>query len=335
MIKVAIIGMGMRGNFYTKAVKYNAYAEVVAFSETNPKYLDEAKDKFGIDGYSDYNQMFEDKKIDLAIIALPDHLHKEATIRAASRKINVLIEKPLATSLDDAKVMVSEIKKAGIKAMVAFENRWNPVFVSAKESLDNKEITNIQLMNGCLCCKLVFPSEMISWASKTTVACCISTHIIDVALWLSAKKVLSVYATGQKNILSGMGINTYDSITTTLKFKDGTVGTFFSSWIYPNNTPLMYDLRLEILGNNGAIKIDCRDQMIHKITDIYSHPPILGSDIYGKPVGFTAEMLNSFIDNIREDTKPLVNIDEGLYVVKIIDTIHRSIISGKVEEVID
>ena len=335
MIKVGIIGMGMRGNFYAKAVKYNAYAEVIAFSEKNSKSLEEAKNEFCIDGYSDYNQMLEEKKIDLVIIALPDHMHKEATLKVASKKINLLIEKPLATSLDDAKVMVSAIKKEGIKAMVAFENRWNPVFVSAKESLNTKEIINIQLMNGCLCCKLIFPSKMISWASKTTVACCLSTHIIDVALWLSTKKVLSVYATGQKNILSGMGIDTYDSITATLKFKDGTVGTFFSSWIYPNSTPLMYDLRLEMLGSNGAIKIDCRDQMIHKITDIYSHPPILGSDIYGKPVGFTAEMLNSFIDNIREDTKPLVDIDEGLYVVKIIDTIHRSIISGKVEEVID
>lgn len=334
MIKIGIIGMGMRGNFYAKAVKNNAYAELVSLSEKNSRRLEESKDEFGIDGYSDYNQMLEEKKIDLVIVALPDHMHKEATLKAASKKINILIEKPFATSLDDAKVMVNEIKKAGIKAMVAFEHRWNPVFISAKESIDTKEIINIQLMHGCFCCKIIFPSKMISWASETSVAHCLSTHIIDIALWLSMKKVLSIYATGQKNILSGMGIDTYDTITATLKFKDGTIGTFFSSWIYPDSTPLIYDLRLEILGSNGAIEIDCRDQMIHKMTDIYSHPSIL-HDIYGKPIGLTTELLNSFIDNIRENTKPLVSLNEGLYVVKIIDTIHRSIISGNEEKVDD
>ncbi|MGQ9616569.1 MAG: hypothetical protein ACUVWJ_09255 [Spirochaetota bacterium] len=69
------------------------------------------------------------------------------------------------------------------------------------------------------------------------------------------------------------------------------------------------------------------------MTDKYTHPPILGRPVYGKPVGFAAEMLNSFIDNIRLNTEPVVSIDEGFYVVRVIDAIHKSIKTGKIEDV--
>jgi predicted dehydrogenase len=67
------------------------------------------------------------------------------------------------------------------------------------------------------------------------------------------------------------------------------------------------------------------------MTTAYTHPPTLGRPIHGKPLGFAAEMLNCFIDNIRLNTEPLVDIEDGLYVVEVIDRIHHSIETGKIE----
>ena len=112
MIKVGIIGMGIRGNLYAKTIRYNAYAEVVAVAEGNKERLQEATKAFGVPGYTDYNKMLDEKQFDMVIVALPDHLHKEAVLKVAAKKCHVMIEKPLATSYAEAKEMVAAIKKA-------------------------------------------------------------------------------------------------------------------------------------------------------------------------------------------------------------------------------
>ena len=333
MVKVGIIGMGIRGNLYASTIKYNAYAEVKAVAEGNSARLKEATEQFGVPGYSDYSKMLDENDFDVVVVALPDHLHKDAVLKTVAKKCHVLIEKPLATSYEEAKIMVEGIRKAGVKALVGFENRWNPVMITAKEAIDARELKDIQLIHARLNDSIMVPTRMLGWAAGSTVAWFLFPHVIDLSLWMTGKKVSSVHAFGQKNVLTGMGIDTYDSITAVVEFEDNVIGTYSSSWIYPESLPLVYDLRFEVLGSAGAIAVDCRDQMIHKMTDVYTHPGILGRPIYGKPVGFAAEMLNSFIDNVRLDTEPLVDLDQALYGVNVIDTIHRSVVSRNVEEV--
>lgn len=143
-------------------------------------------------------------------------------------------------------------------------------------------------------------------------------------LWLTKKKVASVYAVGQKKVLKEKGIDTYDWLITTLTFTDGTAGTFRSCWIYPESMPLIYDFRYELVGTKGAISIDFRDQLVHKMTDKYTHPGTVARSIHQKPFGHSREMLDAFIDNIRLDTEPLVKLTEAAYVTEVVDKVHQS-----------
>ena len=327
--------MGIRGNLYATTIKYNAFAEVTGFAEGNPERLQAAKERFSGEAYEDYSRMLQEGSFDIVIVALPDHLHKDAVIQAASSGCHLLIEKPLATSYEDAKAMVTAINEAGVKALVGYENRWSPVFITAKEAVAAGELKDIQLIQAKLNDSIFVPTKMLSWAAGSSVGWFLLPHTVDLAIWLANRKALSVHAVGQKKVLAGVGIDTFDSITATVEFEGGIVGTFSSSWIYPESIPLIYDMRFEVLGADGALEVDLRDQNIHKMTNRYSHPPTLGRDIYGKPVGFAAEMLNSFIDNVKDDTEPLVDLEDALAGVRIVDTIHRAVASGGVLEVED
>lgn len=333
MIKAGIIGMGIRGSLYAQTITWNSYAELVGIAEKDIERRKESIETFKVDGYSDYHELFNNKQMDLVIIALPDHLHREAVLFTASHGCNMMIEKPMAASAQDARLMLEAIKKAGVKAMVGFENRWSPVFISAKEAVEADELGDVLFINGCLNDSIYVPTKMLGWAGSSTPAWFLFPHTIDMTLWLTGKKVSSVYAKGIKKVLVKMGIDTYDSISAVINFTDGTSATYNSCWIYPESIPLVYDFRFDIVGDRGAIAIDLRDQMIHKMAASYTHPPVLGRLIYGKPVGFAAEMLNSFIDNIRLDTEPLVNIEDGAYITEIIDAVHHSIESGNIEEI--
>jgi predicted dehydrogenase len=333
MIKVGIIGMGIRGSMYANTIEYNPFAEVVGIVEADGSRRKDAEKQFKVNAYETMENLCDDHDIDLMIIALPDHVHREAVLFSASRACHMLIEKPLATSAQDARVMLDAIRKAGVKSLVAFENRWSPVFISAKEAVEADELGDVLFINTCLNDSIVVPTEMLGWLAKSSPAWFLFPHTVDMTLWLTGKTVSSVYARGTKKVLVERGIDTYDSISAVLNFADGSTATHNTCWVYPESIPLVYDFRFDIVGSRGAIAVDLRDQMIHKMTASYTHPPVLGRYIYGKPVGFAAEMLNSFIDDIRLDREPLVAIDDGVEVVEIIDAIHRSVEEGTVIEI--
>jgi len=332
MLKVGIIGMGIRGNLYAETIKYNPFAEVAAFAEGHKDRRKEAKSKYRVSAYQDFHKMLQEQDLDIVIIALPDHLHKEAVLAVAEAGCHMLIEKPLATSYEDAREMAAAIRKSKVKALVGYENRWSPVFITAREAVEAGELKDIQFIQAKLNDSIFVPTKMLGWASSSTVGWFLFPHTVDLTLWMTGVKAKRVHAVGQKRILVGLGIDTYDSISATVEFEDGMVATFSSSWIYPESIPLIYDMRYEMVGSAGALEVDLRDQNIHKMTTSYSHPPTLGRDIYGKPLGFAAEMLNTFIDNVKDKTEPMVSLDDALEGVKIVDAIHRAAETGEVLE---
>jgi predicted dehydrogenase len=323
MLRFGIIGYGIRGKSFAEIIRHNVYAQVVAISEINNRTRNLAK-KLKIATYADYRVMIDQEQLDAVIVATPDHLHREPVLYAAKAGLNMAVEKPLATSTRDAVAMVTTIKKAGVKCLVLFGNRWNAPFVEAKETIDRGELGTITNIDTCMNDTIWVPTKMLSWAKYSTPGWFLISHCIDIALWLTGKKVAAVYTVGQKKVLQAQGIDTYDWLITTVTFTDGTAGTFRSCWIYPKSMPLIYDFRYELVGTKGALSIDLRDQMVHKMTDIYTHPGTVARPIHHKPFGHSREMLDAFIDNIRLDTEPLVKLDEAAYVTEIMDAVHRS-----------
>jgi predicted dehydrogenase len=323
MLRFGIIGYGIRGKSFTEIIQHNVYAQVTAISDINKHTRNLAK-KHKVATYSDYRDMINQEQLDAVIVATPDHLHRDPVLFAAKAGLHLAVEKPLATSTRDATTMVTAIKKAGVKCMVLFGNRWNAPFVAAKEAIDRGELGSITNIDTCMNDTIWVPTKMLSWAKDSTPGWFLVSHCVDMALWLTKKKVAAVYSVGQKKVLKDKGIDTYDWIITTLTFADGTAGTFRSCWIYPESMPLIYDFRYELVGTKGAISIDFRDQMIHKMTDRYTHPGTVARAIHQKPFGHSREMLDAFIDNIRQDTEPLVKLEEAAYVTEIVEAVHRA-----------
>ncbi|MDI6784107.1 MAG: Gfo/Idh/MocA family oxidoreductase, partial [bacterium] len=323
MVRIGIIGYGIRGKTFADIIQHNAYAELIAVSELNEKTRNLAK-KLKVAMYADYREMIKTEKLDAVIVAMPDHLHRDPAIYGAKAGLHLAIEKPLATSTRDAEAIVKAVEKANVKCMVLFGNRWNAPFVEAKEIIDRGELGTVTNLDCCLNDTIWVPTKMLSWTKYTTPGWFLLPHCVEMGLWLTKKKVASVYAVGQKMVLKKKGIDTYDWLIATLKFTDDTAGTFRSCWIYPESMPLLYDFRYELVGTKGAIAIDLRDQMIHKMTEKYSHPGIVARPIHQKPFGSGREMVDSFIDNIRLGTEPLVKLEEAEYVTQILEAVHRS-----------
>lgn len=330
-IKLGIVGMGIRGQLYAQTIEQNPYAKLQAISDPHEPALYRGKELYGIPGYQNAEEMLEQEELDAIIVATPDYLHRVPVLAAAKRGLHMLIEKPFSTNVEEAEEMYEAVIQAGVKCMIAFENRWNSPFVAVQQAIARGEIGRILTMNSRLNDTIHVPTKMLRWSQGSSPGWFLFPHSIDLALWLKNIKPVKVYAVGTKQKLAGMGIDTFDSIQAVVSFEDDTHATFTSSWVLPESMPLIYDFKYEIIGEEGALYVDLADQMVRQAASSYKHVHTLGTPINDQLTGAPSYMLNAFIDNIRLDTEPIATAADGLLNTRIVDLIHRSIEQGTVQ----
>jgi predicted dehydrogenase len=231
----------------------------------------------------------------------------------------------------DAEEMAETVKRAGVKCLVAFENRWNPPFVAVKDAIDSGELGDIQAMNARLNDTVFVPTKMLPWVSgNSSPAWLLQSHFADMASWLSGKRVKRVYAVGSKKLLAAMGCDTYDTIQTVLTYDDGASATITTSWILPEGLPTVFDGKFEIIGSKGASYVDLVSPVASKASGSrYDVTVTLTSEVHGKIFGAPCYMLNSFIDNIRLGTEPMAGLEDGIINTRVISAVHESIETGR------
>jgi predicted dehydrogenase len=117
MIKVAMIGAGAIANTHIEGLlKFKERCQIVAIADIYPEKAQEKVERFGLDNavvYDDYKQLLNETEIDLAIVVTPPFAHAETTIAALNAGSNVLLEKPMATSLEECDAMIAAAEKNG------------------------------------------------------------------------------------------------------------------------------------------------------------------------------------------------------------------------------
>lgn len=329
MQKFGIIGMGIRGKMYASVISQNPNAEVRAICDTNEEVLKEMSEKYGAEAYTDFHDMIDRGDINVVIVATPDFMHREAVLYAASHKLNMMVEKPFSTSVEECREMTDVIRENGVKCLVAFENRWSLPFINTKAMIDAGDVGNILNIYALLNDTEYVPKEMLPWAGKSTPAWFLFPHIIDMASWYTGKEVKRVYATGVKKKLAAEDIDTYDSVEAILTYKDGTSGVFTTTWVLPESYPVVADQKMMIVGEKSSISIDLCEQMVKMASpDKFQNPRILGTPVNGHLNAPPAHMLNGYIDVLENDGEPLATEEDGLRNTIIIAAIHESIRTG-------
>jgi len=147
MIKVAIIGAGAIANTHIEGLlKFQEKCQIVAIADI---YTDKAHEKvtrFGLKAavFEDYKKLFAETEVDLAVIVTPPFAHADATISALNTGVNVLLEKPMATSLEECDAMLAAAEKSGKMLSVVAQNRYKTPMMKLKAVLDSGMAGEIQ-----------------------------------------------------------------------------------------------------------------------------------------------------------------------------------------------
>ena len=255
--------------------------------------------------YTSYEAMVGDPHVDIVSICTPSDLHAKMAIKAARAKKHVLIEKPIALSIYDAKCVIHECKENNVKLGVVVQNRFNPELQAMKSAID--DFGKIHIASAV--CRWHRPDEyyhnewMESQARSGGVTIHQAIHHIDALLWL-AGDISWVSATMKKQCHD---IDAFDTCIATLGFANGAIGTFeATTCAYPRNAESSITLVCEKgTMKVGGVRMDRREYMLNDeiVEWAGGYAPTM-YDVYGtKHIAQYAE----FVSAIQEDRDPLTS----------------------------
>ena len=252
-----------------------------------------------------------DEGVDGVIICSENVYHRSMVDIVAERVKYILCEKPIATTVENAQAMIDTCEKNGAKLQIAFPVRFAPPIQSLKKMLDDGALgtviaascTNHGRMPGGW-----FVEKELSGGGAVIDH---TVHVIDVLRWLWNTEVTEVYAEiGSSLLHPDLGID--DAGMLSFKLANGVYGTLDTSWSRPPNYPTWGDVKLELLGEKGIIRIDAYNQHLNMTSAKTGGTQYLGW-------GSSADMglIKDFVDMIETDREPSVTGEDGLRALEV------------------
>ena len=332
-VRVGVIGAGIFGEHHAAVFSALDAVELVGVCDLDVERAKDMAARYGASAwYSSADEMLGKLELDAVSIATPDHTHTPLVLDALQRGLHVLCEKPLATTGPEARLIADAVREAGVTLMVDFHNRVNPPFVKAKEVIGNGEIGPVRHGYLRLSDTEYVPLEMLPWAAHSSALWFLGSHGVDLLRFLLNDEVIRVFGVKRRGKLVERGVDTDDFHVAILEFAHGAVVTIEHSWILPGSQPSVYDFKLELVGDKGAIYVDTSH---NRCIELHSggemrYPDLLGvvPTGGGRIGGFIGESIARFVDAVVTGSRPLADADDGARATEIVEAIERSAISG-------
>jgi predicted dehydrogenase len=328
----ALIGCGVWGAIHARTYASSPRVRFVATCDAEESRAAEFAQVHGAEGYStDWREIVKHPKVDAVSVATPDFAHGEIVLAALEAGKHVLVEKPLATTLDECRRILAARDARGVKLMVDFHNRWNLPFVNIRRMVESGELGTLLMMYVRLNDTLYVPTRMLSWAAKSSAAQFLGSHVVDLIRWLSGAEVKRVYAVSRSEVLKKRGIETPDFFQSVLELSNGGTAVVENCWIVNERAPSVFDFQGEFVGTRGSVYVNAsHHRMIEKYSeDGASFPDVAAAaDLHGKPVGFAVAAIEHFIDCVKEDRAPMVTGEDGLRAAEVVLAIEESARAG-------
>ncbi|WP_213950993.1 Gfo/Idh/MocA family protein [Tepidanaerobacter syntrophicus] len=329
-INIAVIGTGIYGENHVAFLASSQLANLKCICDINKARAELIGEKYDVKTFTDIEEMFDSEDIDAVVIATPDPFHYEPAIKAINAKKHVLIEKPMALSVEECLSINDSAIKNGVRVAVDFHKRWDPAAISIKNNLESEKSDKI--LHGYMSMDDIIdvPTKWLSWSYLSSPAFFLGVHCYDLIRCYMQCEAKEVYAKGQKEELKLRGIDTYDSIQAMITFENGAVWTVENSWIIPSSFPKSNDGKTLILGNNRYIRMDSQNRGLEIFDNIKSFTPNPYFINYfdNKPFGFGIQPLADFIKDLEQNKPFLADGKDGIEATRIAQAVHQSLEKG-------
>ncbi len=343
---IAILGCGKVAHLHAQAIQNLPNANLAAVWSRTKKNAVGFAMQYETKAFENIAQMVDSAQIDLVIVCTPHPFHRQPAVEAASAGAHILVEKPLASTLEDADAIIDACKNSGVKLGVVSQRRWYAPVMRVKKAIEAGKIG-----------KPVFGTvNMLGWRDKNYydadawrgtwkmegggVLVNQAPHQLDLLLWYMGE-IDEVY--GLWKNLNHPYIEVEDTAVAIIKFKNGGIGNIIVS---NSQKPGIYG-KVHVHGENGAsvgVQTDGGAMFVAGMSTVLE-PPV--NDLWTVPgeekklakwvkkdseffksidptVFYMERQIEDFLDALENDREPLVTGYDGRRTVELFTAIYRS-----------
>lgn len=359
--KFTIIGAGMIGQEHIRVTMLEGRGEIHGIYDSNSDSRQNTKEMFekefpgrGLVVYDSLQEACMDPASDGLIICTPNFTHLEIVKEAVKSGKHIMLEKPMATTLEDAVELKEMAEKYQAVFQIGLQYRYKAIYKEAvHEALERKTIGDIKTIS-IMEHRIPFLDKVNQWnkfakySGGTLVEkCC---HYFDLMNLFAQSKPLSVYAVGDMDVnfrdfhYDGQDADIIDDAFVTVKYENGMKAQFnlcmFAPMFYEEITLCGSQGRLKAYENEDFLPLE-RPSTHMEVLSGENGTARVGSPCYPKVIqdsghnGATYYEHKYFIDNIQGDTRSTATAEEGFWSIVIGEAAERSIKTGEVVDIHD
>ncbi len=237
MKKIALIGLGSMGKNHYRVLKKLSGVQITALCDIVYK-----GDEYPEKCYTDIDQMLSNEHPDAAVIVVPTFLHKEIALKCLEKGLDIFIEKPVASTIEDALLIEKRAKELDLKVCIGYIERFNPVVEALKNELKDREIYSIGITRVG-----PFPPRIADVGILTDLA----VHDIDLIRYITGREI------EKKSIFKSQKIHNHHEDNAILSFQldHDVVASITTNWLTP-----FRKRRIEVATKKGYFEADLMGQ---------------------------------------------------------------------------
>src|ERR1700746_1081293 len=291
-LRIGVIGVGVMGSNHARVLAELPGVKLVGVADPDRKRCDQVARSLGCASFSDAEDLVR-RGVDAVTIAAPTHFHRDIAIDCAARGIHVMVEKPIASSVEESRAIVAAARRAGVILMVGHVERFNPAVQSIKRAIKDQDILSIAITRVG-----PFPPRM----SNVGVVIDLAVHDIDLIRWFTDSEIIEI----QPQLKSAIA-EREDIALLQFRTASGVLAHINTNWITP------FKARNVTVATRG--KYVMGDLLTRQVTECFGFKPDGSYSMRHLPVGhdepLRAELL-AFLDAVRTGGVAAVTGDEGV-----------------------
>lgn len=299
-IRWGLIGLGWFGEIHAEALSTMPGIELAAVCTRRRQRLTEVAARFHVaKRYTNYHDLLADPDIDVVGITTHIYDHRDIAIDALRSGKHVFLEKPMAPTPADCDQILAAAEQAAGFLMVGHICRFDPRVTLAKQAIDEGRIGTIISMHARRNLSKTIGRQVLDSISALMGD---GIHDGDLMLWFSQARPVSIYA---QEIHPGTNEHP-DGGWAMARLDNGAIAVIESIWHLPESTPYQIDARMEVLGTEGAIYINCGEAglEIHDGAGNQRPDTLYWPNVFGQRFGILRAELRYFADCVAEGRRP-------------------------------
>lgn len=307
IVEIAVIGTGVMGRNHARVLSTLHGAHLAAIVDADAERARSFAMEYGCTWGTDIDDVAD--KVDAVVLAVPTHLHHEIAMRAISKGLHVLVEKPIAQTVDQAREMVEAANAAGLTFAVGHIERFNPACLDLKQYVAKPQFIQMRRLSP-------YTPRILEGVIRDMMI-----HDVDLLLWLANSSVESIQA-ATINPKS----ESEDLASVNITFENGVLGQLTAARIAQRKVRT-----IDVVSDENLVHVDLLKQTINifRETKVEQLP---GSGAFsqasvselpylsrrGEPLALE---LSEFVSAISEKRSPLVGGKEGLAALEVSEQI--------------